>query len=105
MNVFFYLQIKGMYPMLEEVSKRMIQFIEEKSNNSCVLLESRELCVRFTLDNVAACAFGLEGNCFQKEYPMFRKLADDFLSPGTWQSIKFSIAMTLPALNKLLKIR
>lgn len=94
-----------MYPMLEEVSNRMVQYIEEKSMNGSVLLESREVCVRFTLDNIAACVFGLEGHCFDEEYSMFRKLADDFLSPGTWQSFKTTLTFALPSLSKIFKVK
>lgn len=94
-----------MFSILEEVSRRMIEYVEEKGSKDNMPLEAREVCVRYTLDNVAACAFGLEGNCFKESYPMFRKLADDFLSPGTWQSIKASIIFLLPPLAKILKLK
>lgn len=97
--------MKAMYPMLEEVSQRMIKYIEENGSNGNALLESREICVRYTLDNVAACAFGLEGYCFQEKYSMFRKLADDFFSPGTWQSIKATFLIAIPSANNFLKVK
>lgn len=97
--------MKAMFPILKEVSDRMLQYATEKSFNGSLTMEAREICIRYTLDNVAACAFGLEGSCFQEDYPMFRKLADDFLSPGTLQSIKQHIIVVLPSLNKFLKVK
>lgn len=91
--------------MLEEVSNRMVKYVEEKTNNGVALLESREVCVRYTLDNIAACVFGIEGRCFDEEYSMFRKLADDFFSPGSWQSVKTTLTFALPALSKILRVK
>lgn len=94
-----------MHPMLEEVSKRMIWYVEQVGTEGTALLEARELCVRYTLDNVAACAFGLEGYCFKEDYSTFRKLADDFFSPGTWQSIKMTLFFLLPSISRMLKMK
>lgn len=94
-----------MIPLLDEVNKKMLNYVAEKAINGTALHEAREVCVRYTLDNVAACAFGLEGRCFEEDYSMFRKLADDFLSPGTWQAIRSTIIFTVPSISQLLRMK
>lgn len=94
-----------MYQILEEMSNRLVKYVKKKSVNGVALLESREVCLRYSLDNVAACVFGVEGRCFDEEYPLFRKLADDFLSPGSWQSVKTTFAFTVPILGKILRTK
>lgn len=91
--------------MLEEVSKRMVKFLEEKSTNGTAVLQYQEVCMRYTLDNVAACVFGVEGRSFDEEYSIFRKLADDFFSPGSWQSLKALLAFEVSFLSKVLNVK
>lgn len=92
--------MKGMFPILEEISLQLVKYI---TNSKC--FEAREISMRYTLNNVAACAFGLEGKCFTETYPEFRKLADDFLSPSTWNSFKIMIIFLCPKLSSLLQVR
>ncbi|CAH1155385.1 unnamed protein product [Phaedon cochleariae] len=98
-------KMKGMYPLICKSSERMVRYVEDETSKSSTM-ESRELCIRFTLDNVASCAFGLEGRCFDEPYSSFRRMADEFLSPDNfWMSIKTTVLFLIPALATFLKIK
>nr|AZR39453.1 cytochrome P450 [Agasicles hygrophila] len=97
-------KIKGMYVFLEKNASRMIKYIKEETNASPTL-ELREVCIRFTLDNVAACAFGLEGKCFDEPLSQFRDIANRFLSPGSISAFKFTILSLCPWLGGYMKIK
>nr|WET52718.1 cytochrome P450 [Phaedon brassicae] len=98
-------KVKGMYPLIRKSSERMVRYVEDETSKSSTM-ESRELCIRFTLDNVASCAFGLEGKSFDEPYSSFRRMADEFLSPDNfWMSIKSTSLLLFPALTKFLKVK
>lgn len=93
------------FPTLEEVSNRMVTYIEQQQKNGSCVHECLELCVRYTLDNLAACIFSLKGNCFDDDGSKFRKLADDLLPRGTWLSIKSTMVLALQSFLNVLKVR
>ncbi|CAH1110677.1 unnamed protein product [Psylliodes chrysocephalus] len=93
-----------MYVFLETNSNRMIRYIEDESKKSTVF-DVREVCIRFTLENVSACAFGLEGKNFDQPYSDFRELADKFLSPESMSKIKFIILVVCPWIAKFMKMK
>ncbi|XP_050509163.1 cytochrome P450 6a2-like [Diabrotica virgifera virgifera] len=96
-------KIKGMYQFLEKSSQLMVQYVANEIRNSKPL-EAREIFVRFTLDNVAACAFGLEGKNFEQPFSNFRELAENFMSPQSLKSkIKWAPFFLCPEVFKYLK--
>lgn len=97
--------MKAMFPLLEEGSNKMLKFIEESCKSDRVLLEAQDLCVRYTLTNVASCAFGFEARCFEEDRPMFRQIGDAFLSPSGWSAVKGFITFFLPSISKILKVK
>ncbi|XP_072391200.1 cytochrome P450 6j1-like [Diabrotica undecimpunctata] len=98
-------KIKGMYYFIDNTGKNMVKYIEEQLKQPAPL-EAREVCVRFTLDNVAACAFGLEGKSFDEPYSTFRELADNMLSPeGTANKLMWMFVTVFPDFIKYFKIR
>nr|XP_023024821.1 probable cytochrome P450 6a13 [Leptinotarsa decemlineata] len=98
-------KMKGMFPLLEKSAIRMMKYVEDETKN-CTCLEARELCVRFTLENVAYCAFGIEGKCFDEQCSKFKQLADEFFdSQSLWQKIKFTLLSVAPSLFFFIKVR
>ncbi|XP_056638506.1 probable cytochrome P450 6a20 [Diorhabda sublineata] len=98
-------KIKGMYQFLLRSSNRMVQYIEDETKSSNEF-EAREICVRFALDNVAACAFGLEGKSFDEPYSQFRELADNFISPdGIRNKIIGLLFVLCPSFFKKMKFK
>lgn len=65
----------GLHSLLEDNGIKMVKYLQarlEARNGDGY--QAKELCVWFTLNNVACCRFDLEENCFQKENSDFRKL-------------------------------
>lgn len=83
----------------------MVQFVKKKLNSGTATLEAHDMCVRYNLNNVASCAFGLEAECFEKYCPMFRTLAKDFVTLGTWNALKLFLVFTLPSFSKILRVK
>ena len=95
--------MKWVYPYMETNSQKMVKFIQEQPNAmNGKGYEAKELCTRFTLNNVGDSVFGVEAKCFEEENSEFRQLAKDFLSPGGWAvlalfvTIVFRFARILP---------
>ncbi|RZC38867.1 p450 domain containing protein, partial [Asbolus verrucosus] len=89
-----------------DMSEQLVKFIERQPQAlNGEGYEAKELCIRFTLNNVACCAFGLEGKCFEEENSEFRQMAKEFLTPGTWKSILFFIAFVVPILTKIISLK
>jgi cytochrome P450 len=98
--------MKGLYPYLEENSAQLVRFVQsrpEATNGNGY--EAKELATRFTLNNVGDCVFGIKAKCFEEENSEFRRLARDFLSPGSWPIFIFFLATLLPAVTKIFPIR
>lgn len=98
--------MKWMYPLLEDISTNLVKFIQnhpETTNGEGY--EAKELSVKFTLNNVASCAFGIEGKCFEEEESEFRKISREFFSPDGWTIFGFFLITLLPSISKVLRLR
>lgn len=98
--------MKWLYPLLEDVSKNLVKFVDktpEMTNGKGYDL--KEISTRFTLNNVASCAFGLDGRCFEEDRSMFRQLAEDFLSPEGFQIFYFTLTLLFPPIAKIVSPR
>lgn len=99
-------QMKSIYPLLVDISQRLVAFVEHQPEAfTGVGLETKELCTKFTLNNVASCAFGIEGKCFEESNSKFRDLARRFLSPDTLSMFKMFLLFQFPFLAKILSIK
>nr|XP_015839583.1 PREDICTED: probable cytochrome P450 6a13 isoform X2 [Tribolium castaneum] len=93
--------MKWLYPLLDEVAENLVKFIENQPKT----LNAKDVCARFTLNNVASCAFGIEGKCFEEENNHFRQMAIEFLSPSSWSFIGLFLVLLNPSLLKVLPIK
>lgn len=95
--------MKTIYPLLEEVSRQFVKYIEKESRNGPCHIKN--VCMRFTLNNVGSCAFGLDAKCFDEENNEFKQVADRFFSPEGWQNLKVYIIAILPFLSKFVSVK
>ncbi|CAG9766537.1 unnamed protein product [Ceutorhynchus assimilis] len=95
-------KMKNIYPILKDISKNMVKFIENHPTATTEGIETRALTKRLTLDNVAKAAFGIDGKAFEKydDISEFNKLADQFFTPGTWSSFMLFLGQIFPVLLK-----
>ncbi|XP_044262902.1 probable cytochrome P450 28a5 isoform X2 [Tribolium madens] len=96
-------KMKTIYPLLEHVSQEFIKYVEKVTKNGACHVKN--VCMRFTLNNVGSCAFGIEAKCFEEENNEFKQIADRFFAPEDWQNIKVFIISILPFLAKLISIK
>ncbi|KAJ3641250.1 hypothetical protein Zmor_027764 [Zophobas morio] len=99
-------KMKWLYPSWENNSSKMVQFLEQRPNaTNGNGYEAKELCTRFTLNNVGDSVFGIDAKCFDEDNSEFRQLAKDFFTPGSWTIITILIANIFPFVMKILPIR
>ncbi|XP_014262148.1 cytochrome P450 6j1-like isoform X2 [Cimex lectularius] len=96
------LKIKAMFAMIEEVTRDMLKFIEEKQN---VEIEGKYFAGQFTTDVVGSCVFGLKTNSFLDPNAEFRKMSLKILQPDTTSNMAFLLSSHAPWLAKLLKLK
>lgn len=98
--------MKNLFPLLQDIACTLVKFIENHPTAASDGIETRELTKRFTLDNVAKTAFGVDGKAFESydDISDFNKLVDQFLKPGTFQSILIALTQIFPGIVKLASI-
>ncbi|CAG9823199.1 unnamed protein product [Phaedon cochleariae] len=103
-NCFSSGKIKAMYPVVDKNSQNMVRYINnEMKTSNC--FDAREIFVRLMLDNVAACALGIEGKCFDEPYSEIRRMADNFFFTEGWSSLRFILCFNLPPLANFFKVK
>lgn len=83
----------------------MIKYLAKEidaNRGSC--MDGKLLCHKYTIDNVASSAFGLDAKAFEGE-TKFRMVVQGFNDVSFLNSVKFLLLFMFPNLNKFLKIR
>ncbi|KAF2901779.1 hypothetical protein ILUMI_04408 [Ignelater luminosus] len=96
-------KVKQMIPMMQEVSKRLIEYINkqiEVTKSNC--FEAKNLATRFTGENVLTCAYGLEGKSFVDDVPVAFEIGEQIASPHLSVQIKQAISLFFPLVGRLL---
>lgn len=69
-------------------------------------VEFKELAMKFTVDNIASCAFGIEVNSFNDPDNSFQSIAQNFSNFGNFSNVlKFSGYLLAPNFMKFFNIR
>ncbi|ERL92317.1 hypothetical protein D910_09634 [Dendroctonus ponderosae] len=97
------IQMKNLFTLLKDIACIFVKFIENHPTAASDGIETRALTKRFTLDNVAKTAFGVDGKAFEsyEDISDFNKLVDQFLKPGTVQSIFIALTQIFPGIVNL----
>ncbi|XP_019771168.1 probable cytochrome P450 28a5 [Dendroctonus ponderosae] len=96
-------KMKNLFTLLKDIACIFVKFIENHPTAASDGIETRALTKRFTLDNVAKTAFGVDGKAFEsyEDISDFNKLVDQFLKPGTVQSIFIALTQIFPGIVNL----
>lgn len=98
--------MKNLYPLTVDVSARLVEYIStQQSAFNGEGLEAKDLGLDFTLNNVAICAFGLEGKCFEDPNSEFKLIAHRFIAPDGWANFKLHLVNALPFLQDYVSIK
>lgn len=83
----------------------MVKYIQQELEvNDGAPFEAKELSAKFTTENIATCAFGLEGKCFEDPNAEFTILGREMFKVSTSEGIKRLLVLIIPALAKLLNV-
>ncbi|CAH0557246.1 unnamed protein product [Brassicogethes aeneus] len=96
-------KLKAMFPMIEEIGTEMNKYISKRLDMDVV--ESKEICAKYSTDVIAKCAFAINAHSFDNENADFRrvgKTAFDFTWSNAIQQTSFFF---LPELVKLFKFK
>lgn len=91
-------------PYINDVTKRLMEYIQGGPESSTLEFDVKELCAKYTTDNVAAVAFGLDGESFTNPNASFRRIGDDIFKPTFWNGVKQQIVLFIPFLAKVFKV-
>lgn len=98
------LKMRQMFDFVVTVSRQTADTLKQQQVSEEV--EFRDLAVKFTVDNIASCAFGIEVNSFKDPNNTFQLIAQDFAKFGNFASIlKFAGYLMAPKLMKLFNIK
>lgn len=97
-------QMKSLVPIMEIISDRFVNYIDELSKAQGAL-ETKDLCTRFTVENVINSSFGLEANCFQPGISTFMDLSYSIFYPTFWMTFRTMCVSLLPSLSVFFDIR
>ncbi|KAL1513299.1 hypothetical protein ABEB36_002723 [Hypothenemus hampei] len=96
-------KMKTLFHLIEQVNERLLTYLDLKPDIATgQTLETQNLCRRFTLDNVALSAFGIDGQSFENDESDFMKLATSFIAPGTFA---LSMLQTFPLASRLISLK
>ncbi|KAH1007938.1 hypothetical protein HUJ04_005109 [Dendroctonus ponderosae] len=99
-------KMKDIYPLIVGVAAKLVKFVENNPSVEADGVNARELTRRFTLDNVAIAAFGIDGKSFEsEEISEFMELANRILTPGSLNGILQQLTTVLPILRIALSVK
>lgn len=84
----------------------MVHYIrKEVQTDSQIVFDGKELAAKFTTENIASCAFGSDGKCFEDPKAEFREIGRQMFEQSLWQSLQLTILFAMPSLAKFLGVK
>lgn len=90
-------KMKNMFHLIEKCGHYFESMLAEELEMSDVI-ETRDICARYTMDSICSCAFGVDANAMGKnpDNP-FRFMADELFLPTTYRGFKIVFRAIWPA--------
>ncbi|XP_076029316.1 cytochrome P450 6k1-like [Oratosquilla oratoria] len=99
--VFTSSKLHELFPLLNAKSKKLVDWCLRQEGRK---VEMKAMFSRFTLDDIASCAFGLDSNSLDNEDDEFAKAAVKFTQPGFVSLLKLIAMAVTPWLCKRLNV-
>lgn len=96
-----------MYPLIENNCEKLLNYLENKFDEKELTengLEAKQLCAKFTMENVTSCAFGLEGQIFEDDSE-FESIGKKIFNPNFSMAIRHLILFIEPALSPFMNVK
>ncbi|KAK4324074.1 hypothetical protein Pmani_005259 [Petrolisthes manimaculis] len=88
-------KMKRMFPLVcQNVQTFISACLEEAKQNEYVNMKDKS--GRFSMDNIASCAFGIECNSQSVEKSMFAENAEGFFAVTPWKALRFFLMILFP---------
>lgn len=101
----FRLQIKSLFPLVDEILKRLVKYIKNESAKESGPVNGRKLTEKFTTDVVSSCIFNADAESFDKEHPEIMEKGLTIFEATPSLIIISTIHAIFPFLRKIIKIR
>jgi cytochrome P450 len=95
-------RLKALYPIVEEVTERLHQYVKTHSENP---FEARELSAKFTVDVVSNAIYGIDAGSFKTENPEIREMGRKLFAPNSMVFFKIFLISSLPFLKDWLTVQ
>jgi len=101
------MKMRLMFDFVATVGKQTASTLREKIiNDGEKNFEFKELATKFTVDNIASCAFGINVNSFENPDNDFHEIAKEFLNFSSFSNVlKFVGFIISPAFMKFFDIK
>lgn len=96
-------KIKMMFETVSGKGVNLVQAIEKAAK--CGSVDMKEMAIRFTVDSISSCAFGMESNTLKNEHPEFLEFFKDINNPDGSTMVKSLLVSVFPKLSKFLNLR
>ncbi|XP_058055233.1 cytochrome P450 6a2-like [Anopheles bellator] len=88
-------KMKQLFPVMESVGDAFVAFVRRHLTQE---LEAKEISARFTTQNVVACTFGIDGDCFGEHESEFRLMGRRAFQASHLASVKMMLGFFMPTL-------
>lgn len=89
-------KLKMMFPTMEKCSEGLIKAVEQQE-----ILDINDVSIRYTVDIIGSCAFGIDCNSLKNPDTEFKKIAKYVTNPPYWYAMKFFCALMSPKLARM----
>ncbi|CAG2062040.1 unnamed protein product, partial [Timema podura] len=96
-------KMKSLFPQLMEVCQEMKFYLE--CCGPSVVIDTKELCTKFSINAVASCAYGINGHTFEDPEAEFRKVGRKFLQPSFLKIVQQLFLLLAPKIASLLHFK
>jgi len=96
-------KMKALMPIIKRTQKQMVEYLIKQNGKAIEAYDG--LTTRFTSENVATCAFGIDGLCFEDKPSDFHEMGKKMVEPTFINGVKFTLITILPKLSQLLKVK
>lgn len=98
-------KLKVMFPIMRDCGKVLQDYITRQIKGGQSVFEFKDLCARFTINNISSVAFGVENDCINEPDNIFRKMGLKIFEPSLRNGFVNITAFFMPKLFTALKIQ
>uniref|UniRef100_U5ENT2 Putative cytochrome n=1 Tax=Corethrella appendiculata TaxID=1370023 RepID=U5ENT2_9DIPT len=102
--IFSAAKVKGVIPIINGIADDFVTYIDRELEKNVVDFEAKDICSKYTINVVASCVFGVEGESFTNPDAEFCQMGRDVFKPSFRSQLVVIMSTLLPSLNKVLRV-